>query len=67
MILLSSIIQRFEAELLAQYHNALLPSHFKALVAMGDRIQFQPGMSLFEFFGQRGSEAQCEAALERAR
>ena len=32
-----------------------------------NRIQFQPGMSLFEFFGQRGTEAQCEAALERAR
>jgi integrase/recombinase XerD len=36
MILLSSIIQRFEAELLAQYHNSLLPSHRKALAAMKD-------------------------------
>jgi transposase-like protein len=32
-----------------------------------NRIQFQPGMSLFEFFQQRGTEAQCEAALEEAR
>ena len=30
-------------------------------------IQFQPGMSLFELFQQFGTEAQCEAALERAR
>ena len=36
MILLSSIIQLFEAELLAQYHNSLLPSHRKALAAMKD-------------------------------
>lgn len=34
MILLSSIIHLFEAEFLAQYHNSLLPSHFKALAAM---------------------------------
>jgi transposase-like protein len=32
-----------------------------------NRIQFQPGMSLFEFFERYGSEAQCEAALEQAR
>jgi transposase-like protein len=32
-----------------------------------NRIQFQAGMSLFEFFGQFGTEAQCEAVLERAR
>ena len=32
-----------------------------------NRIQFQPGMSLFEFFQQFGTEAQCEAALEQAR
>ena len=32
-----------------------------------NRIQFQPGMSLFEFFEKFGSEAQCEAAVERAR
>ena len=32
-----------------------------------NRIQFQPGMSLFELFQQFGSEAQCEAALEQAR
>jgi len=36
MILLSSIIRLFEAELLAQYHNSLLPSHLKALAAMAD-------------------------------
>jgi hypothetical protein len=36
MILLSSIIQRFEAALLAQYGDALLPSHRKALAAMKD-------------------------------
>ena len=32
-----------------------------------NRIQFQPGMSLFELFQQFGTEAQCEAALEQAR
>jgi hypothetical protein len=32
-----------------------------------NRIQFQPGMSLFECFERYGSEAQCEAALEQAR
>ena len=32
-----------------------------------NRIQFQPGMSMFEFFQQFGTEAQCEAALEHAR
>jgi hypothetical protein len=32
-----------------------------------NRIQFQSGMSLFELFRRFGSEAQCEAALERAR
>ena len=32
-----------------------------------NRIQFQSGMSLFEFFQQFGTEAQCEAALEQAR
>jgi len=32
-----------------------------------NRIQFQPGMSLFEFFQHCGTEAQCEAALEQAR
>ena len=32
-----------------------------------NRIQFQPGMSLFEHFQQRGTEAQCEVALEQAR
>ena len=32
-----------------------------------NRIQFQPGMSLFEFFRQFGTESQCKAALEQAR
>ncbi|WP_295393392.1 IS1595 family transposase [uncultured Thiodictyon sp.] len=32
-----------------------------------NRIQFQSGMSLLERFQQFGTEAQCEAALERAR
>jgi len=32
-----------------------------------NRIQFQPGLSLPEFFEQYGTEAQCEAALEKAR
>ncbi|WP_038045970.1 transposase, partial [Thioalkalivibrio sp. ALE9] len=32
-----------------------------------NRIQFQPGMSLPAFIAQYGTEAQCEAALERAR
>ncbi len=34
MILLSSIIETFEAEFLAQYQDSLLPSHLKALCAM---------------------------------
>lgn len=45
MILLSSIIQRFEAELLAQYQDSLLPSHFKALASMKDcRTSASPAM-----------------------
>jgi transposase-like protein len=32
-----------------------------------NRIQFQPGLSMPEFFRQFGTEAQCEAALEAAR
>ena len=32
-----------------------------------NRIQFQPGLSMPEFFGRYGSEPQCEAALESAR
>jgi len=32
-----------------------------------NRIQFQPGMSLFELFEHYGTEAQCEAVLERGR
>ena len=32
-----------------------------------NKIQFQPGLSLPEFFARFGTEAQCEAALERAR
>ena len=32
-----------------------------------NRIQFQPGISLFEHFQQLGTEEQCEAALEQAR
>ncbi len=34
MILLSSLIQTFEAEFLANYHRSVLPSHRKALAAM---------------------------------
>jgi len=34
MMLLSSIIQTFEAEFLATYQNALLPSQHKALTAL---------------------------------
>jgi transposase-like protein len=32
-----------------------------------NRVQFQPGLSMPEFLRQFGTEAQCEAALERAR
>ncbi len=32
-----------------------------------NKIQFQPGLSLPEFFAQFGTEAQCEAALEQTR
>ena len=31
------------------------------------RVQFQPGLSMREFFRQFGTEAQCEAALQRTR
>ena len=45
MIRRSSIIQRFEAELLAQYQGSLLPSHLKALAAMKDgRTSARPSM-----------------------
>jgi hypothetical protein len=45
MIPLSSIIRLFEAELLAQYHDSLLPSHRKALAAMRDcRTAASPAM-----------------------
>jgi ribosomal protein L37AE/L43A len=32
-----------------------------------NKIQFQPGLSLPDFFAQFGTEAQCETALEKAR
>jgi ribosomal protein L37AE/L43A len=32
-----------------------------------NKIQFQPGLSLPDFFAQFGCENQCEEALERAR
>lgn len=32
-----------------------------------NRVQFQPGLSMPDFFQQYGTEAQCEAALEQAR
>jgi transposase-like protein len=32
-----------------------------------NKIQFQPGLSLPDFFAQFGTEAQCEAALEKTR
>ncbi len=45
MILLSTIIQLFEAELLAQYQGSLLPSHLHALAAMKDcRTSASPAM-----------------------
>ena len=45
MILLSSIIQRFEAAFLARYQDSLLPSHRKALAAMADcRTSASPAM-----------------------
>jgi hypothetical protein len=45
MILLSSLIELFEAELLAQYQDRLLPSHLKALATMKDcRTSASPSM-----------------------
>ncbi len=45
MILLSSIIETFEAEFLAQYQNSLLPGHHRALCAMKDcRTSLSPLM-----------------------
>ena len=32
-----------------------------------NRIQFQPGLSMPEFFARYGTEAQCEAALVATR
>lgn len=32
-----------------------------------NRVQFQPGLSLPDFFARFGTETQCEAALEQAR
>jgi len=32
-----------------------------------NRVQFQPGLSMPEFYDRYGTEAQCQAALERAR
>ena len=32
-----------------------------------NRVQFQPGLSMPEFYERYGSEAQCRAALEVAR
>ena len=32
-----------------------------------NRIQFQPGLSMPDFFTQYGTEAQCATALEKAR
>jgi len=32
-----------------------------------NKIQFQPGQSLPDFFAQFGTEAQCKAALEKIR
>ena len=34
MILLSSIIEQFEADFLSRYQDQILPSHLKALAAM---------------------------------
>lgn len=39
----------------------------RKVLDMMNRIQFQPGMSLNRFLEDYGTEAQCEAALERAR
>jgi len=38
----------------------------RTIMAM-NRIQFQPGLSMREFFERYGTEAQCEVALERTR
>ena len=32
-----------------------------------NRVQFQPGLSMPEFFERYGTEEQCEAALQAAR
>ena len=32
-----------------------------------NRVQFQPGLSMPEFFERYGTEAQCQAALQAAR
>ena len=45
MILLSSIIEQFEADFLSQYQDQILPSHLKALGAMKDcRTSASPRM-----------------------
>ena len=32
-----------------------------------NRVQFQPGLSMPEFFKRFGTEAQCQAAVQAAR
>jgi hypothetical protein len=39
----------------------------KEVVMSINKIQFQPGLSMFEFMERYGQEEQCEAALERQR
>ena len=48
------------------YVDAIIKFYQEEIMAM-NRIQFQSGMSMTEFFQQYGDEKQCEAALEKSR
>jgi ribosomal protein L37AE/L43A len=48
------------------YIDAIINFQQEVVMAI-NRIQFQPGLSMTEFFRQYGSEKQCEEALEKSR
>nr|VFK45949.1 MAG: hypothetical protein BECKTC1821E_GA0114239_105711 [Candidatus Kentron sp. TC] len=49
MILLSSIIETFETQLLTQYHDSILPSHIKALGAHAELSHHLHPLMLTEY------------------
>ena len=45
----------------------VIPTIDKEQALTPNNLQFQPGLSLSEFLRDYGTQAQCEAALEKAR